>query len=89
MQRTRWKAALSLELTPVHSCDVKRVLKGRVSILQTDPQKIMLLAPLSQPHQQNAPWKRGLLPMKLGSNPEAKYYSDAVLNQPVAIPSHS
>lgn len=89
MQGSHWKAALSLELTSVHSCDVQRVLKGRVSILQTDPQKIMLPAPLSQPHQQNVPWKRGLLPTKLGSNPGAKYYSDAVLNQPVAIPSHS
>lgn len=89
MQGSHWKAALSLELTSVHSCDVQRVLKGRVSILQTDPQKIMLPAPLSQPHQQNVPWKRGLLPTKLGSNPEAKYYSDAVLNQLVAIPSHS
>lgn len=44
-------------------------------ILQTDPQKNVPLAPCDQPHQQNIPRKRSLLPTKLGSSPGAKNYS--------------
>lgn len=39
--RSHWEAALGLALISLHSCDVQRVLKGRVSILQMDPQKIV------------------------------------------------
>lgn len=38
MSGSHWKAALGLELMS-HSWDVQRVLKGKVSVLQMDPQK--------------------------------------------------
>lgn len=81
-----WKAALGLELTSLHSCNVQRILSGRVSILQTDPQQIVPPALHGKPRQQNIPRKRSLVPAKLGSGPGAKRYSDAILNQPVVFP---
>lgn len=57
-QSSHWKAAPHLALTSLHSCDVQRLLKGRVSILQMDPQKIVASQLPAAGHvSKTYPWK--------------------------------
>lgn len=65
-------------LSSLHCCRVQSVLKGRLSVLQTDPQKTVLPGCPKQPHQQNIPRKRSPLPAGPGSCPGAKGDKDAL-----------
>lgn len=71
------EVALGLAFISLHSYDVQRVLKGRVSILQMDPQKTA--SPSSPPPATSAKHSPKELLAKLGSSSEAKGDSGGAL----------